>query len=77
MKEDEGAFAQSVVDMQKEAKEAGYYTIDELGYQGRMTEWTPKWSSRCDRRRRKSCIQKEKTNGLVPHRMRQGPARLH
>ena len=44
MKEDERAFAQSVVDMQKEAKEAGYYTIDELGYQGRMTEWTPKSS---------------------------------
>ena len=44
VKEDERAFAQSVVDMQKEAKEAGYYTIDELGYQGRMTEWTPKSS---------------------------------
>ena len=44
VKEDERAFAQNVVDMQKEAKEAGYYTIDELGSQGRMTEWTPKSS---------------------------------
>ena len=30
--------------MQKEAKEAGYYTVDEFAYQGRMTEWTPKSS---------------------------------
>ena len=30
--------------MQKEAKEAGYYTADEFAYQGRMTEWTPKSS---------------------------------
>ena len=28
--------------MQKEAKEAGYYTVDEFAYQGRMPEWTPK-----------------------------------
>ena len=44
VKEDERAFAQSFLDMQKEAKEAGYYTVDEFAYQGRMTEWTPKSS---------------------------------
>ena len=44
VKEDERAFARSFLDMQKEAKEAGYYTVDEFAYQGRMTEWTPKSS---------------------------------
>ena len=44
VKEDERAFAQSFLNMQKEAKEAGYYTVDEFAYQGRMTEWTPKSS---------------------------------
>ena len=56
VKEDERVFVQCFLDMQKEAKEAGYYTVDEFAYQGRMTEWTPKSSQIMNEMVSHSCL---------------------
>jgi hypothetical protein len=38
------SFAKQVVELQRTARDAGYYTIDEYAYRDRMVEWTPQAS---------------------------------